>query len=914
MNVANLTATLNLDVSGFNNNTNVAITQINNIKNAAQNANNALLGMIRTGNQISALGRSISFAVTAPLTALGVEAFRTAARFDQFKQALTAITGSASEAERQMKRLNAIAKEPGIGIEEAMQGSINLQSVGLSANTAERAIRAFGNALVYSGRGKEELAGIETILSKIAGREILSERQLTQLTLRVPRMRALLKEAFGTGDVHAIQHSGLGPEEIINRLIWAAEQIPHVTGGIQNDIDNFKDSVTRSFKNIGDAMVPVAHDILPKLGDAIEKVSNDFANLTTAQKESILGWGAFAIAIGPVIIALGNVITALGRIKLLIETIKASSFVGSGGALALGIPLAAGVIANEAGKAVDRSQGKQDVNDFDMLSRVPGILWHDVKSWAVGMGGKLPRWAESQADRDSYEGNLPGANQPINLPPKAKGADKPEAITPVLTAQEQRQIFRAKLQAELEAARAGLSDSSTTHAQDELKRLGPLLLRQAQDLKREAAEMHVGRKSTAKEWEDYYKIQGQASQLEGQMNRLQRGATKERLNQAKQARNANYTASEYEFHMNEDSAMAEGLYDSEGVKSQNVFARVAPVLRQRQAQIIQMWNMVGKDTENANEAIVRRRQLEAEYYSIERKGAMLQREAAHERLQNEKKAEQERKNAFTAYREFQKERISAMAREAPDGMQALAILNAEVPTLRDEQKELLARQQQLSPNTKEYWDNAKAFWSVEDNIHQLVKNAVTERNNEVKKAVEQHKKDATEHREMISLETKLMEMRLKNNPLLTDRQRQALMVPMLVRQYRQMLIPIQGETELESLRRQIDAEGMKHDIMQSLGALGKAGSRVLGGGRIGNFDRRAVANVMRQLDAPMSAREQASYMSPKERAEQLAREANKGRPVVIQLNVENDPSKIGNDVMRIMNDLNNGAIAYPQRH
>lgn len=918
MNVANLNAVLTLDASGFNNAVNVAITQINNIKNAAVNTRNALQDMVTLGRNISGLGRELSMAVTVPIVGIGKAAIETTARFDRLKSALTAITGSASEAEKQFARLNEIAKQPGIGIEEAIQGSINLQAVGMSAEKAERAVKAFGNALVYSGRTKNELSEVETILSKIAGREMLSERQFTSLTIRIPKMRALLKEAFGTGDIEKIQKSGLPIDQILERFIYAAEQIPHVTGGIQNDIDNFQDNIKRSLDNIGQAMIPLVHKFTTEFGPAIENASKWFKSLTTAQKENIIFWGGVAAAIGPALWGFGQMIQALARIKMLIEWINASKFVtsGIGGGLGLAATVVGGaaVVANYANEVKDRREGKGDVDNWDVINRLPETIADMiVQGTSKGQsrvytkedeGSGAAEYAQAIAD---YR-----AHQKERSPKPGGYGNLPD---PKIAADEQRTINRARMQSELEAARARLDSDSKTPAQDALKNLQRLMGAQATDLRKEAEDMHISKKSTAKEWVDYYRIQREASQLDSQILAMQKAANKEQNQAAKAARAARYQISELGFQGQESDATARGGQAAEGFTAQSTLANMIPVLKGRQAQIVKMWQMASADTSDANEAAVRRAQLEKEYWDINRKGVELEKDAAQERKRNEKKAQDDRREAFAAYRQFQHERIRTMAEEAPDNLQAQTLLNAELPVLRAEQKEIMDRQKEFAPNSKEYWDNARNYWQVEDQIHNLAKNAVKERHSAAQKAIEAQKQAANEQRELISLETRLMEARLKNNPLLTDQQRTQMMIPMLIRQYRQMMIPVSGETPIEAMRRMLEAEGMKHDIMQQAGALSRNSMhRVLGGGAISTgLNRRQLMNIMGQLDAPMSKQEQDSYTNPQKRAEQLAREYSLGRPVVLQFSVSNNPEDIGREVRQVLDNLNRGAMPFSVR-
>ena len=76
-----------------------------------------------------AVGRGISLGFTAPLMAIGATAVNAAADFDSLERALAGIMGGANAAAGEMSKLKEAAKLPGLGFEEAVRGSVNLQAV-----------------------------------------------------------------------------------------------------------------------------------------------------------------------------------------------------------------------------------------------------------------------------------------------------------------------------------------------------------------------------------------------------------------------------------------------------------------------------------------------------------------------------------------------------------------------------------------------------------------------------------------------------------------------------------------------------------------------------------------------------------------------------------------------------------------
>jgi tape measure domain-containing protein len=158
-------------------------------------------------NSLASLGGKLTLGITAPLAALGIAAVKTATDFDSLKRGLTAVTKEAGPVEAQLARLKEVAKLPGLGFREAVQGSINLQAAGFSAKEAERALKGFGNALATVGKGKTELDGVILALTQIQSKGKVSAEEINQLAERVPQIRQIMLQAFGTADTEVIQRA-----------------------------------------------------------------------------------------------------------------------------------------------------------------------------------------------------------------------------------------------------------------------------------------------------------------------------------------------------------------------------------------------------------------------------------------------------------------------------------------------------------------------------------------------------------------------------------------------------------------------------------------------------------------------------------------------------------------------------------
>ena len=251
------------------------------------------------------VGSVLSAALTVPLVALGVSGVRAAAQLDSIKRGLRAVAGSAAEADAQLARLTEIAKLPGIGFQEAIQGSVRLQTVGFSAREAERALRAFSQAVALTGGGRVELDRITVQLGQLAAKGKVLSQDLRPIIEAAPAVGRALREAFGTVNAEDIQKLGLSSEEFLNQLITQLEKLPKVTGGARNSFDNFTDAAFRASAAVGDAILPVLTKLISVAEPAIVGLGSAFQSLPSAIQGAIVAQGAFLAALGPLALTAG---------------------------------------------------------------------------------------------------------------------------------------------------------------------------------------------------------------------------------------------------------------------------------------------------------------------------------------------------------------------------------------------------------------------------------------------------------------------------------------------------------------------------------------------------------------------------------------------------------------------------------
>jgi tape measure domain-containing protein len=290
--------------------------------------------------KMSSLGTTLSLGVTLPALALGKSLITTAANMEALRKGLDSVATAADPTSKQLERLKEVAKLPGLGFEEAIQGSVRLQSAGFSANLAERSLKAFGNALATVGRGKAELDGVALALSQIASKGKISAEEINQLAERVPQIRRVMQAAFGTADTEVLQKAGIKAEEFVTKVVTELEKLKPVSGGTKNDFENLSDAVTQAADRIGTRLLPTVKEAIPKVEKLVNLAADGvdaFMALPDPIKNTALAIGALSIASGPAIKAFVLVKDAVIGLQAILGA-TATGLAGLfGGAFVIGI-------------------------------------------------------------------------------------------------------------------------------------------------------------------------------------------------------------------------------------------------------------------------------------------------------------------------------------------------------------------------------------------------------------------------------------------------------------------------------------------------------------------------------------------------------------------------------------------------
>lgn len=284
------------------------------------------------GNQMKSAGAELSQTITLPLVGIGVAAVKSFSDLEALQKGLISVMGSSEAAGKEFEKLKEVAKLPGLGLEEAVRGSVNLQAAGFSADEARNSLLQFGNALATVGKGKNELNLVVLALTQLQNKTSGFGQDLRQLVEQLPQLRGALTNAFGTADSEAIAKLGVTGKQVVELLTTEFAKLPRVSGGVKNAFENLTDSTKVAFSKLGETLNKTLNieGFLNRLGDLITRLTDRFNSLSPATQKIIITFAGVAAAIGPVLFIAGQLATSFSAIIAAMKTAGLAATVSLG--------------------------------------------------------------------------------------------------------------------------------------------------------------------------------------------------------------------------------------------------------------------------------------------------------------------------------------------------------------------------------------------------------------------------------------------------------------------------------------------------------------------------------------------------------------------------------------------------------
>ena len=294
------------------------------------------------GQAVEGLGQKLMpvSAMASSLLAMGV---KYNAQLEQYKVALTTLTGSTEEAERVMKQVQDDAQKTPFDVEGLTRANQLLISTGLDADKSRDVILALGNAISATGGGNTELQRMAINLQQIKNVGKASSLDIKQFAYAGIDIYGLLADYLHITKEEA---SGLKVtwEDLSNALLYASQEGGRYFGAMEQQsytlngqMSNLKDSFSRMAGSLTESLSPS----LINLMDTVTLLIDKFNNADDETKKNIANIVKFIAVVGPGLIIIGKITSGIGSLIIHVGAIcnaigKLSAFLKvSGGLMAV---------------------------------------------------------------------------------------------------------------------------------------------------------------------------------------------------------------------------------------------------------------------------------------------------------------------------------------------------------------------------------------------------------------------------------------------------------------------------------------------------------------------------------------------------------------------------------------------------
>jgi tape measure domain-containing protein len=305
-------------------------------------------GFGKLGGQMKSFGRAMTIGVTLPLALAAKSASDAFAEYDSLRRALASYHPTLDGLNSRLAEMRTLAKLPGLGFQEAIQGDVRLQAVGISAKNSSKILREFANAIAQTGGGKAQLNEVTIQLGQMAAKGKVLNQDLRPIIESAPAVATALKSIFGTVSSEDISNkltaAGKTSTEFIEILLVEMAKAPRVTGGWKNSLENLSDALFISKSRIFE----VANEVFGLEGkvnsfsDTLERMVDGFTSLSPVLQGAILAVTGLLTVMGPLSWGVGSLVTLLPK---LLTAVHFTTLAIGGLTLGIGALIAAVVIA-----------------------------------------------------------------------------------------------------------------------------------------------------------------------------------------------------------------------------------------------------------------------------------------------------------------------------------------------------------------------------------------------------------------------------------------------------------------------------------------------------------------------------------------------------------------------------------------
>lgn len=382
------------------------------------------------------IGNALSASITLPVIGLGAAAVNAAGDFEQLQNSLNTVMKGAGysiqQTTQELEKLQKISLAPGIDMEQAVKGSIRLQSVGFSAERARNTLVELANALATSGGSAQQLDGVTRQFAQMSAKGKIMQEDLTIILENMPSLAKVLMDTFGTTNAEAIRNMGVSADQFISKIVDGLSKTERAQGGIKNAITNAETALKQFFSIIGNEINKAynLNSVADSISDTLRRAAEAFRNLSPEVKKGIVSFALYAAAIGPAIKAIQGLYSAgalaVSGVRIIADALKGSISSISNAVIwfnklstAMKFTYAGAIIAGIMAVSAAYSYLSQNVNSaFHVTERLNEVQKQANEYAADGIGRAEGLMSAIKNENATQEQRLSAYQQLIELYPK----------------------------------------------------------------------------------------------------------------------------------------------------------------------------------------------------------------------------------------------------------------------------------------------------------------------------------------------------------------------------------------------------------------------------------------------------------------------------------------------------------------
>ena len=276
---------------------------------------NAQKKLEKSASRFAAIGSNISMGISAPLGLLGAQAINTAAEFETLETGLSVLTGSAEAGAKAFERLKEFSAATPFQLNDLVSANNTMMGFGLSADEAFNSLNQLGDIAAVMG---SDLNSLSVAFGQSAASGVAMTADINQFINQGIPMYKLLEKVTNknTKELKDMASKSEITFELIQKALKQAteeggmffegmKQGSKTIGGV---LSTFKDKMSLAMGTLGRSISEAINfkEVMQKLGDTINSVTNWFAGLSDTTKKTIIGVVGLVAALGPLMFALGS--------------------------------------------------------------------------------------------------------------------------------------------------------------------------------------------------------------------------------------------------------------------------------------------------------------------------------------------------------------------------------------------------------------------------------------------------------------------------------------------------------------------------------------------------------------------------------------------------------------------------------